>query len=539
MPLSSKRFFRNKHDTGGGTQFQLEINIVEEFSGNSNVKYPANAVVQDLDDATTITYTLDSNAPNALLRYEIEDLGNNLVAADFSDSTLAANVTTDGNGNATVIKTVTSTTGTGHKNFRLKVVRPTDTTLDLALGSNVNLYEVIPFDISGGDSTYTSNISGNNYTNDGVVYAAMRSHTFTTTGNSNLTITNYGNFEGNANLWKNVFATDSWQSYNRTKIQGTYPADILIKTITIAGGGAGIEGGGGGGDIVNATYNPANVLPGTYIMHVGTGRDGALPSAGGSNVFPLITNPITWILDDKNYSEIFAGNSNLSITAWSGGNGGSPASSGAGFFGASGGGGSNTGYLSRPGATAVVTYSGPDGPQPGFSDMIDWTAWSNTSPETLTIKSEPNFDFNILNGLDSMGGSGGGGTGQTTSHGLGGGGATGQSSTSAPTNSNGGPGAKLYLNQDTNAWNPALSIEVRPLADTWFNQPMFELGNSNITVSSGGAGALGSNVDGYGNYGSGGSGVTGGSTTDVGEDGMIAISYPYRSTRIITNKDLS
>jgi hypothetical protein len=538
MPLSSKRFFRNKIDTGGGERFQLNINLVESFSGNSNVKYPGNTVIEGIDDATTLNYVVDTNAPNATLRYEIEDLGNNLVAGDFTDSILAANVTADANGNINISKTISTTTGTGHKSFRLKIVRPTDTTLDLALGSNINLYEVIPFDITGGDTTYTSNVTANNYTNDGIVYGAMKSHTYTTTGNANLTISNYGNYTGNANVWKTVFATDNRQSYNQIKTGETYNTDIHIKTMAIAGGGAGILGGGGAGDVVNAIYPPENVTPNTYTLTIGTARSGALPSAGGSNVFPLGGNPITWVLDDKNYSELFAGNSNLSLTAWSGGNGGSSASSGAGFYGASGGGGNGqgSGEISRFGAIDIVTYSAPDGPQPGFSDMIDWTVWNQGSPNNLTIKtSSAGFDFTVLNGTSSMGSAGGEFIPQVAvGESLAGGGATGRPT--GTNNKNGGAGAILYLNQDTNSWR--YDIEDPETSDpTWYNQPLFEFGNSNITVSAGGCGAGGNTAVGTGNYGSGGNG--GNSSVDVGGNGAIVISYPHRQTRFITTEDLS
>ncbi len=90
MSNSIKRlgFLRNQFNHVHGTQ----------------VPAPTFSISESAND-TAVAYTIDTNKPNQNLFYSS---GGNATANDFSDNTLTGNISLDANGNATLVRTVTS-----------------------------------------------------------------------------------------------------------------------------------------------------------------------------------------------------------------------------------------------------------------------------------------------------------------------------------------------------------------------------------------------------------------------------------------------
>lgn len=263
MSLGSGKlgFFKNRQlGVGGGTiPVDSTVTIGIGFSGNTATISDSNTAGLTRD-ANTVVYSVDSNFASQTIGYQITG---NVIAGDFTDATLSGNVTTDANGNVTISKTITNTTGSGHKDFVLKLVRPTDTNVTLATANSVNLYEVLPINASGGDTTTTTNVAqaGNGSFSTSNVLVSSRVHFFTSTGNSNITITDYGNYTGNSNLWIDQYQIgSSSESY--------WQDGIGIRGLVIGGGATG--SGGGAGELGVLRYPIANVATGTYTMNVGT-----------------------------------------------------------------------------------------------------------------------------------------------------------------------------------------------------------------------------------------------------------------------------
>jgi|DEB0MinimDraft_10_1074344.scaffolds.fasta_scaffold18311_1 hypothetical protein len=327
MPLGSSKFQNKNVQLGNGPGIPINtavtINLV--FSGNTT--HANSSTWQnnfEVLDATTVTYDIDTNFVNVTMDYEFTGV----VTGDFTDATIAGNITTDANGNATITKTVTSSGG--HKEIDFRLIRP-NSNVTVANSNTVFLYEVTPITISGGDTEVVANVLAESDSDDsaysnadinkGYLIASKR-HEFTSNGNSTLTVTNFGNYDGNANIWHNQYyvnANATGNVYSTTQ-ENYWDEGLCFKGVIIGAGGrsysnSGYGGGAGAGELGLLRYPLANVSAGTYTMTVGT-------RAGDSNTV------------------IFNGTASLSRLARGGGDG-SLNPSGGGFNGGNGGGGGN------------------------------------------------------------------------------------------------------------------------------------------------------------------------------------------------------
>jgi len=296
-------FFRNNSVGQPGSPLVTPtVNISVSYSGKTTFySYDYNAIV----------YTITSNLPNATLYYTIENIEGNIQADDFADNTLNGTVVLDSNGSATLTKTIikSSGIGEGHKKFKLRLRRNSVTGATLKESDNTQLYEVIPIAATGGNiSTVPYSVTGF----DG--FYGSRIHSFSNAATETFTITNYGNYTGNANIWIDQFAsTTSFTSGNQTFEPRSYwlfhPIEIdkgiKFRNTIIGGGGAGQTGGGGAGEIGFWTLPLGNIAVGSYSMKVGRG----------------LTTTDTGVTSNAANTVAFVGNINLQINAVGGGRG--------------------------------------------------------------------------------------------------------------------------------------------------------------------------------------------------------------------------
>lgn len=466
MPLGSNKFQNKNVQLGNGPGKpipELLFNITEVYSGNSSVDVTT--------DATTITYQITSDVLNTTVGFAFSG---NIASGDFSDGILSGNIVTDSNGNATITKTVTASGG--HKDFVMNLVRPEFPNIVLQSSNVTNLYEVLPINITGGDSTETTNVVIADY-NSSDVLVSHRIHKFTSTGSANLTITNYGNYEGNSNIWYDQYKPDSEHSY----WQGS---NIAIRSLTIGGGGAGA--GSGAGELGVLHYPLSNVSTGVYTMTV-----------GGSQA----------------NSTAFAGNATLSRTSLAGGNSN-------GGNGGSGGGGDSG--------------SGPGHP------LLFFQAETDLAFNAGNVAFPNNFKEFVYTAAGSKGGTGFFGTlvdGGGGAFGIGG---RFDNGASSPYGHNikkgqnfddgkGGNGISWANNR--NYPQTSIGISQNGYPHRWYENPLYN-GTNTVTDIAGGRGGSGGddNSDGVG------AGGFGGGT----QAGVVTISYPYRPAyRFITAQDLS
>jgi hypothetical protein len=243
MPLGSSKlgFVKNAQYGVGGTGIPVDnaVNITESYTGNVGISLAA----------TTFVVGIDSSFANTTVGYEITG---NISSTDFVDSTIAGNITLDANGNATLLKEISTTTGTGHKDFSLRLIRPGSNVV-LANTTQQHIYEMLPIEATGGDSTQFSGQS--------------RLHWFTTGGNANITITNtMGNYTGNTNVWNTYFRTDSASSYfDETKVGLQYRSLIVGAAPDVYSSGQF----NGAGELGVLEYPLSSMSTGEFTMQVG------------------------------------------------------------------------------------------------------------------------------------------------------------------------------------------------------------------------------------------------------------------------------
>ena len=261
MSLGSGKlgFFKNRQLGVGGAAIPINTAVILNlvYSGNSDISVEANA----------LTINIDSNFSNQTVNYAITG---NIASSDFTDATLTGNLTLDSDGNASITKTIVSTTGAGHKDFTFSLLRPGSNVI-LANTNPQYIYEVIGDTITGGDSVDTHIIEAGNH----------RVHKFTTVGNANLTISSFGNESGNTNIWSRYFQTDNSNSFFDSSVVGT-----AFRATVIGAGGqwASIGGrrGAGAGELGLLKYPRANISTGVYTITVG----GATSSVSGAPTNP-------------------------------------------------------------------------------------------------------------------------------------------------------------------------------------------------------------------------------------------------------------
>ena len=538
MPLGSRKLsaFKNKFNAGaGGAPVAPSFAISESFSGNSITR-----VDLTTSDANTVVFSITSNRPNAQVSYIIDDLGSNLTSSDFTDNTLTANVTLDSNGSANVSKTITSTTGSGHKSLRFRITRTTDNTANLALGSTLNLYEVTPITMSGGDTTETSNIANDPaITGTGIVMlGSSRLHTYSTAGNANLVVSSLGNYEGNANLWNNQYqvTNTNFSYWGDTTLQtNNVGSGLGVRALLVGGGGNNGNGfGGGAGEVGFLKFPIANISPGTYTMTVAAGL------SSSDTTSPMADSSI-----------MFNGNSSLSKYAIGGGNGGGKdlvstpfnypdppggsqsQRSGWGRGGSAGGAGNfvagqatSTGIGNYLNATAVLQGSGN---YTANTDLSAVTFAPDLSVSGTALRQYVYFAAGTEGAPDASSGSATGGGGAARPGGF-----TSSSGTTAYGHprrgdgpNKGGGGLSLPRNKNAPDQTGKFPIYSNGFDLTFRDSPLFNMTNANVEI----AGGQGSSSNGLGASGYGGG---------TGQDGVIALNYPYRPAyRLITKEDLS
>tara|TARA_R100000734_G_C3318292_1_gene112302 strand:- start:2728 stop:4242 length:1515 start_codon:yes stop_codon:yes gene_type:complete len=504
MSLGSGKlgFFKNTQRGVGGTGIPDTgiMNIDVALSGNTthaNSNTFSNSF--ETPDANTITYSITGIVTNTTVKYEFTGV----TGSDFTNTTISGNITTDANGNASITKTVTSSGG--HKTVDFKLIHPTNNTT-LVEASTVNLYEVTPITITGGDTTVTSQIMSESISDDGALsnsdinkgyLISNKQHHFTTGGNSNITISNYGNYSGNTNVWLNQYMVNASATGNAFATgQDNYWDQGLYYKVAITGAGGhtySSGGGAGAGELGYLRYPLANVATGTYDIQIGT------RSASGN-------------------STIFKGNATLSRTAIGGGDGDNdPSTLGGGFAGGCGGGGSN----GTPGVAQI----------------------SNAETDLAQLASNVAFPGNMkehvvwASGNDGIGTSGGSvlaGASNVSPYGT--------------TNLIGnGSQSKLYGMIFTGDFNDKFTSDYNTLQTTDFrffhaNSP-FVTGNKNFTQGIGkGSLKQGNSISGTLTLdpGDGFSNAFGFVTGGDGQDGGVFITYPYRAAyRFVTLTDLS
>lgn len=340
MPLGSRKLsaFKNKFNAGRGSD-SVTANISIAYSGNTSANLSYTGTSNVFTDATTVTYSISTNRSNATFAYNMESLSGNIVASDFTDSIVAGNVTTDSNGNATITKTITTTTGTGHKTFRLNLARPSNSNDIFVNSANSNLYEVVPANITGGNTTVVDvqrDIPTYSPARD--VVGLVKRHMFTANGNTTVNVVSTGNYNGNANIWNNQFFVNRGTNHSSDIHFAYWDEGLAYRALIIGAGGIGLEifpavsGGGGAGELGVLEYPLNNVSAGSYVFTVGK-------ASATSNV------------DSSGNTTIFNGNVALQKTAWRGGHGAN--------------------YSGQPGVTTAVNAedggSGGGSMNPGFS----------------------------------------------------------------------------------------------------------------------------------------------------------------------------
>jgi len=249
MPLGSSKIAVNKNNTysGSGTGLIPVVTITDTIS---------NASVSSID-YRTITYDITSNRPNTRFSYVMDG---NIAGSDFTDGVIQADFTTEANGNAQIVKDVT-TTGGDNLDFQLIVTNgifPGNTTL--ATGNINIIYSVEYPDITGG-TVETVNL--------GNLYLDGNYHTFE--GNDTLTINSTGT------LTTSVFK--SFIGYNDSD---SYYYNNLFRVFALGGGGGSANipdgsggfvaaGGGGGGTWSVSATDVDNLSNISYTANVGAG----------------------------------------------------------------------------------------------------------------------------------------------------------------------------------------------------------------------------------------------------------------------------
>ncbi len=446
-------FFRNKRAGYGGTPADFPaFEISVSYSGKSNTFTRDNHI---------ISYSITSNVKNTNIYYTIEDLNGNLQADDFTDNTLSGTISLDANGSGSLTKTlVKSIAGSeGHKKFKLRLRRTSITGTTLKESANTQVYEIIPISATGGNTTIVPFTT----TGFGSVLGA-KFHSFSNTATETFTLSNYGNYTGNANIWVDQFVTPQFSYWNQhIKSDET---GLRFRNMIIGGGGAGFGGNGGGaGEIGFWSLPLGNIAVGSYSMKTSPG---------------ILSQDTAYVSDMAN-TVAFVGNVTLGITAFGGGRGGVQFPNQ--LRGSPGGCGGGSGAISSSNPGGFTAFADGKSQLPTKTSIYYPNSYLAGWGFTSSYPTQPN-------------GGGGGVTaiGNTVSK-------------------NGGQG--WSANSETNGY--LIDAQWRPNIT-----PIQYAGGGG--ADSGGIGAYGGGNDGQtgtkGTGGGGGGGANGGS-------GLIAIRYPY------------
>lgn len=491
MPIGSSKigFVKNAQYGVGGTGVPVDsgMTLTLTYSGNSTIGV----------DANSLTLAMDSEFANTTVGYIIEG---NIAGSDFSDGLVSGNVTLDANGNGTITKNIVETTGTGHRDFIISIIRPGSNVV-IANTDTQYIYEVVGDTITGGDTTTTTVIEAGSH----------RVHKFTTVGDANLNISSLGNESGNTNVWNKYFRTDSSNSYFDSSVVGT----AFRATVIGAGGQWGSVGGrrgAGAGELGLLKYPRANISTGVYTITVG----GATSGVSGAPANP-----------DAN-STIFGNDLTLKKVALGGG--------GAANVGVNGG--SGQGFADERLATANTNLAITGGTfGSNFTDFVIIASGSSGDGY------RPNYTRNGGGGAFGIGGYANANVaynayGAQVSNGQGSG---------FLAEEHGGHGARFAANATAtgdNAGSPNSGNASDYL--TWKYNPLYDTANAFVCCGGGSARPnyeTDSVSPSIGEFGPGGGGFRGTNSTDnpysLTQDGLVSFSYPYANTRFVTGTVIS
>tara|TARA_R110000803_G_scaffold36651_3_gene78779 strand:+ start:8239 stop:9639 length:1401 start_codon:yes stop_codon:yes gene_type:complete len=379
MPLGSSKFARNKNKFAAGTGTGLipVINITDTIS-NVNVS---------TIDYRTVTYDITSNRPNTRFSYE---MAGNVSQNDFTDAKSYDDFTTDINGNAQIIKSVTAA-GSDNLDFKLNVVNGIFPGNEVFANSNINIIYAVQYpDISGGNVVVID--TGN-------IYLDGKYHTLTV---DNATI----NINTTGTLKTNAFKTITGY-YDAT----SYYYNNVFRILAISGGGGSANiadvaaGGGGAGTVLLTSANVENLANIVYTTTVG---------AGGLSTSDVVAQPAG---NPGSNTIVFAGTS-IEINVGPGGEGGKTGSNPDGgnsslFVGgngvvsanlnyATGGGGAGAGNVGGHGA--IVGSITPRGGGVTYADANGYDGMG----QTIYRHENPMFNGINPNALNRYAGGGGG-----------------------------------------------------------------------------------------------------------------------------------
>ena len=186
MPFNNIGFFAKRRGLGG-------VGGVTPAPSRNLVITPTLS-----NNAETISWTATSNmAAGTILNFAITNLSN----TDFTDGAVSGNVTLNSSGGFTITRNIDRLANYSNTNvvFNLQVINP-DSSVVLGQSANAVVKPATPFVATGGITT--------------TVDTAYTVHTFTSTGNSNLTIS----------------------------ALGEYPSNLSVRALVVSGGGAGALG---------------------------------------------------------------------------------------------------------------------------------------------------------------------------------------------------------------------------------------------------------------------------------------------------------
>lgn len=210
------------------------------------------------NNAETISYTATSNMPaGTVLNYLITNLSN----TDFTDGTVSGSVTLNSSGGFTLTRNIDRLANYSNTNvvFNLQVINPNS---NVVLGSSANavVKPAAPFVATGGTITTVNTI--------------FTVHTFTNTGNSNLTVSSLGDFPGNLSIRSLVVSGGSAGAPGSSYRESIFGA---ITNYTQVGGPGGPSGRAADSNVAANTFTVGNVR-----VAVGTG--------GTANVGPTTSS---------------------------------------------------------------------------------------------------------------------------------------------------------------------------------------------------------------------------------------------------------
>lgn len=216
------------------------------------------------NNAETISYTATSNMPaGTVLNYLITNLSN----TDFTDGTVSGTVTLNSSGGFTLTRNIDRLANYSNTNvvFNLQVINPASNVV-LGQSANAVVKPAAPFVATGGNITTVDTI--------------FTVHTFTNTGNSNLTISSLGDFPGNLSIRSLVVSGGSAGAAGSSYRESIFGA---VTNYSQVGGPGGPSGRATDSNVAASTLTVGNIR--VAVGAGGTANVAATPS-NFNNVIP-------------------------------------------------------------------------------------------------------------------------------------------------------------------------------------------------------------------------------------------------------------